>query len=100
MTLHPKIKMIAEEFGESYEWIAGDGSLFIKVSPQFLEIIKEKLENSPLEFVSSKQKAKSYYTSLNENKFSTKIIPAITTLWYRLPEEQEKNYDFEDEDDE
>jgi hypothetical protein len=100
MTLHPKIKMIAEEFGESYEWIAGDESLFIKVSPQFLEIIKEKLENSPLELVSSKQKAKSYYTSLNENKFSTKISPAITTLWYRLPEEQEKSYDFEDEDDE
>ena len=100
MTLHPKIKMICEEFGESYEWIAGDGSLFIKVSPQFLEIIKEKLENSPLELVSSKRKAKSYYTSLNENKFSTKISPAITTLWYRLPEEQEKSYDFEDEDDE
>ena len=38
MTLHPKIKMIAEEFGESYEWIAGDESLFIKVSNHFIDI--------------------------------------------------------------
>jgi len=100
MKLHPKIKMICEEFAQSYEWIAGDGSLFIKVSPQFVEIIKEKLENSPLEFVSLKQRAKSYNTFLKENKISTKISPAITTLWYRIPEEEEKSYDFEDEDDE
>jgi hypothetical protein len=100
MKLHPKVKMICEEFAQSYEWISGDESLFIKVSPNFVKIIKEKLENSPLELVSSKEGSKSYITSLNEGKFTTKVSQGITTLWYRFPEEQEKSYDFEDEEDE
>jgi hypothetical protein len=99
MKLHPKIKMICEEFAQSYEWIANDGSLFIKASPEFVLIIKEKLETSPLELVSSKERVKSFETSLNGNKFVTKTSPAITTLWYRIPEEQEKSYDFDDEED-
>ena len=43
MKLHPKIKMIAEEFGESYEWSSGDESLFIKVANHFIDIVKERL---------------------------------------------------------
>jgi len=100
MKLHRKIKMICEEFAQSYEWISGDGSLFIKASPNFVKIIKEKLENSPLELVSSKERSISYNTSLKEGKFTTSVSQAITTLWYRFPEEQEKSYDFEDEEDE
>jgi hypothetical protein len=86
MILHPKIKMIAEEFGESYEWIAGDESLFIKVSNHFIDIVKERLKNCNLELIESQQK--------NDN----------TYLWFRSPEENEKVLDFidesqEDEDD-
>jgi hypothetical protein len=98
MKLHPKIKMICEEFAQSYEWIANDGSLFIKASPEFVLIIKEKLETSPLELVSSKQRSNSYETLTNGYKSFT-TSSAITTLWYRIPEEQEKSYDFDDEED-
>ena len=56
MTLHPKIKMIAEEFGESYEWIAGDETLFVKVSNHFIDIVKERLKTCKLEFVDAQTK--------------------------------------------
>jgi hypothetical protein len=56
MTLHPKIKMIAEEFGESYEWIAGDESLFIRVRNHFIDIVKERLKTCKLEFVDAQKK--------------------------------------------
>jgi len=79
MNLHPKIKMIAEEFGESYEWIAGDESIFIKVRNHFIDIVKERLQNCNLEFVEAQQK--------NDH----------TYLWFRSPEENEVAYDFEDE---
>lgn len=84
MTLHPKIKMIAEEFGESYEWIAGDESLFVKVSNHFIDIIKERLKTCKLELVEAQQK--------NDH----------TYLWFRSPEENERVLDFidESEDDE
>ena len=85
MELHPKIRMIAEEFGESYEWIAGDESLFIRVGNHFIDIVKERLKNCNLEFIEAQQK--------NDH----------TYLWFRSPEENEKVLDFidesEDEDD-
>jgi hypothetical protein len=80
MTLHPKIKMIAEEFGESYEWIAGDETLFVKVSNHFIDIVKEKLKTCKLEFVDAQTK--------NDH----------TILWFRSPEENEAVYDFENDD--
>jgi len=80
MTLHPKIKMIAEEFGESYEWIAGDESLFIKVGNHFIDIVKERLKTCKLEFVDAQTK--------NDH----------TILWFRSPEENEAVYDFENDD--
>jgi len=79
MKLHPKIKMIAEEFGESYEWIAGDESLFISVTNHFIDIVKERLKTCKLEFVDSQTK--------NDH----------TILWFRSPEENEKVLDFIDE---
>jgi len=84
MNLHPKIKMIAEEFGESHEWISGDESLFIKVRNHFIDIVKERLQNCNLELIESQQR--------NDN----------TYLWFRSPEENEKILDFidESEDDE
>lgn len=81
MNLHPKIKMIAEEFGESYEWIAGDESLFIKVSNHFIDIVKERLKTCNLEFIEAQEK----------NDY--------TYLWFRSPEENEKVLDFIDESD-
>ena len=80
MTLHPKIKMIAEEFGESYEWIAGDETLFVKVSNNFIDIVKERLKTCKLEFVDAQTK--------NDH----------TILWFRSPEENEAVYDFENDD--
>jgi hypothetical protein len=80
MTLHPKIKMIAEEFGESYEWIAGDETLFVKVSNHFIDIVKERLKTCKLEFVDAQTK--------NDH----------TILWFRSPEENEAVYDFENDD--
>ena len=80
MKLHPKIKMIAEEFGESYEWIAGDETLFVKVSNHFIDIVKEKLKTCKLEFVDAQTK--------NDH----------TILWFRSPEENEAVYDFENDD--
>jgi len=82
MKLHSKIKMIAEEFGESYEWIAGDESIFIKVNNHFIDIVKERLQNCNLEFVEAQQK--------NDH----------TYLWFRSPEENEAVYDFDDNEDE
>jgi hypothetical protein len=79
MKLHPKIKMIAEEFGESYEWIAGDESIFIKVRSHFVDIVKERLQKCNLEFIDAQQK--------NDHSY----------LWFRSPEENEMVYDFEDE---
>ena len=85
MKLHPKIRMIAEEFGESYEWIAGDESLFIKVDNHFIDIVKERLKSRKLEFLDAQTK--------NDHSI----------LWFRSPEENEKVLDFidesEDEDD-
>ena len=80
MKLHPKIKMIAEEFGESYEWIAGDETLFVKVSNHFIDIVKERLKTCKLEFVDAQTK--------NDH----------TILWFRSPEENEAVYDFENDD--
>ena len=82
MKLHPKIKMIAEEFGESYEWIAGDESLFISVRNHFIDIVKERLKTCKLEFVDSQTK--------NDH----------TILWFRSPEENGKVLDFIDESEE
>ena len=82
MTLHPKIKMIAEEFGESYEWIADNESLFIKVGNHFIDIVKERLKTCKLELVETQEK--------NDH----------TYLWFRSPEQNEPVYDFEDEDEE
>ena len=82
MKLHPKIKMIAEEFGESYEWIAGDESLFISVRNHFIDIVKERLKTCKLEFVDSQTK--------NDH----------TILWFRSPEENGKVLDFIDEPEE
>jgi len=82
MTLHPKIKMIAEEFGESYEWIAGDESLFISVRNHFIDIVKERLRTCKLEFVDAQTK--------NDH----------TILWFRSPEENKKVLDFIDESEE
>jgi len=80
MTLHPKIKMIAEEFGESYEWIAGDETLFVKVSNHFIDIVKERLKTCKLQFVDAQTK--------NDH----------TILWFRSPEENKAVYDFENDD--
>ena len=82
MKLHPKIKMICEEFGESYEWIAGDESLFVRVGNHFIDIVKERLKTSKLEFLDAQTK--------NDH----------TILWFRSPEENQPVYDFEDEDEE
>ena len=82
MKLHPKIKMICEEFGESYEWIAGDESLFVRVGNHFIDIVKERLKTCKLEFLDAQTK--------NDH----------TILWFRSPEENEPVYDFEDEDEE
>lgn len=82
MKLHPKIKMICEEFAESYEWVEGDDSLFIRVASNFIDIIKKHLETCKLEYV------------------DTQNIGQICILWYRLPEENEPAYDFIQDEDE
>jgi hypothetical protein len=82
MKLHPKVKMICEEFADSYEWIEGDESLFVKLSNRFVDIVKERLQNCPLEFQDSQK--------VGDNSI----------LWFRSAEENEPVYDFEDEDDE
>lgn len=83
MKLHPKIKMICEEFADSYEWIEGDESLFVKVSNPFISIVKDRLTKCPLE--------------LQDGQV---VKPNHCILWYRSAEENEPVYDFEDEDDE
>jgi hypothetical protein len=103
MKLHPKIKMICEEFADNYEWIDGDDSLFLNVRPEFIDIVKKHLETCPLEFVmGGKNKDNSPQHSMISYKKGKEFSssPSTYTLWYRLPEEQEKSYDFEDEDDE
>jgi hypothetical protein len=82
MKLHPKIKMICEEFGDSYEWIESDESLFIKLSNRFVDVVKDRLAKCPLEFQDSQK--------VGDNGI----------LWFRSAEENEPVYDFEDEDDE
>lgn len=82
MKLHPKIKMICDEFADSYEWIESDESLFIKLSNRFVDIVKERLEKCPLEFQDSQK------------------VGDSCILWFRSAEENEPVYDFEDEDDE
>jgi hypothetical protein len=83
MNLHPKIKMICEEFSDSYEWIENDCSLFVKVSNHFIPIVKELLAKCPLELQDGQVVKQNH-----------------SILWYRLPEENEAVYDFEDEDEE
>ena len=82
MKLHPKVKMICDEFAHSYEWIEGDESLFVKLSNRFVDVVKERLQNCPLEFQDSQKVGDNYI------------------LWFRSAEENEPVYDFEDEDDE
>ena len=82
MKLHPKVKMICEEFCDSYEWIENDESLFVKLSNRFVDIVKERLAKCPLEFQDAQQ--------VGDNSI----------LWFRSAEENEPVYDFEDEDDE
>lgn len=82
MKLHPKVKMICDEFAHSYEWIEADESLFVKLSNRFVDVVKERLQNCPLEFQDSQK--------VGDN----------CILWFRSVEENEPVYDFEDEDDE
>lgn len=81
MKLHPKIKMICEEFAESYEWIEGDESLFVRLSNRFVDIVKDRLAKCPLEFQDIQK--------VGDNSI----------LWFRSVEENEPVYDFEDEED-
>ena len=83
MKLHPKIKTICEEYAESYEWIENDSSLFINTDVQFAEIIMARLEKCPLEFV-----------NIQHKQIKNKV-----NIWFRLKEEEEKSYDFEDDGD-
>ena len=82
MKLHPKVKMICEEFADSYEWIEGDESLFVKLSNRFVDIVKKRLQNCPLEFQDAQK--------IGDNSI----------LWFRSAEENEPVYDFDDEEDE
>ena len=81
MKLHPKVKMICEEFAEYYEWIESDESLFIKVSNHFIPIVKDLLAKCPLE--------------LQDGQV---VKPNHSILWYRSPEENEPVYDFDDDE--
>ena len=83
MKLHPKIKTICEEYSESYEWVENDSSLFINTDVQFAEIIMARLEKCPLEFVNMQHKQ----------------IKDKVNIWFRLKEDQEKSYDFQDDED-
>ena len=80
MKLHPKIKMICDEFAESYEWIEGDESLFIRLSNRFVDIVKERLAKCPLEYQDAQR--------VGDN----------TILWFRSAEENEPVYDFDDDE--
>jgi len=82
MKLHFKIKMICDEFAESYEWIEGDESLFVRLSNRFVDIVKERLAKCPLEYQDAQR--------VGDN----------TILWFRSAEENEPVYDFDDEEDE
>ena len=80
MKLHSKIKMICDEFAESYEWIEGDESLFIRLSNRFVDIVKERLAKCPLEYQDAQR--------VGDN----------TILWFRSHEENEPVYDFDDDE--
>jgi len=80
MKLHPKIKMICDEFAESYEWIEGDESLFIRLSNRFVDIVKKRLAKCPLEYQDAQR--------VGDN----------TILWFRSAEENEPVYDFDDDE--
>jgi len=80
MKLHPKIKMICDEFAESYEWIESDESLFIRLSNRFVDIVKERLAKCPLEYQDAQR--------VGDN----------TILWFRSAEENEPVYDFDDDE--
>ncbi|NDG32577.1 hypothetical protein EB118_21205 [bacterium] len=82
MKLHFKIKMICDEFAESYEWIEGDESLFVRLSNRFVDVVKERLAKCPLEYQDAQR--------VGDN----------TILWFRSAEENEPVYDFDDEEDE
>lgn len=82
MKLHPKIKMICEEFADSYEWIEGDESLFVRLSNKFVDVVKDRLTKCPLEFQDSQQ------------------VGDCSILWFRSAEENEPVYDFDNEEDE
>jgi len=79
MKLHPKIKMICDEFAESYEWIENDESLFVRVSNRFVDIVKERLSKCPLEYQDAQ------------------MVGDNTILWFRSNEENERVLDFIDE---
>lgn len=79
MKLHPKVKMICDEFAESYEWIEGDESLFIRLSNRFVDVVKERLAKCPLEYQDAQK--------VGDN----------TILWFRSAEENERVLDFIDE---
>lgn len=80
MKLHPKIKMICDEFAESYEWIEGDESLFVRLSNRFVDVVKERLAKCPLEYQDAQR--------VGDN----------TILWFRSAEENEPVYDFDDDE--
>lgn len=82
MKLHPKVKMICEEFADSYEWIEGDESLFIRLLNPFVDIVKERLSKCPLEYQDAQK------------------VGDHTILWFRSAEENEKVLDFIEDDDE
>jgi len=78
--LHPKIKNICEEFSNSYEWIENDESLFMKLPTKFVDSVRNRMLGFDLEYQDEQR------------------IGQNSILWFRSIEDNEKSYDFEEDD--
>ena len=80
MKLNPKIKNICEEFSNSYEWIENDESLFMKLPTKFVDSVRNRMSSFDLEYQDEQR------------------IGQNSILWFRSAEDNEKIYDFEEDD--